>query len=244
MMLPTRTPPFNLPGYHQALVQYTPYLCRLLRRRRVAAPQVAAALPIVGQCLAVLWLEQGPPRDRTALRRLLDRAVYLATKELGRATRPLMETAVQAPAVRDGALVKVLRQLDALPTAERLLWRLKQAWYYYPALPDQVNWEPDEAAYLAALHPEQTLAQVTAQFLSWLSRRADKRRGVPAEVIAWLLRRKTANAVDQAYRTLCRSLRRVLLWEEEETTATGPGRSVERTTRSFCLEGPCRWKLD
>jgi hypothetical protein len=205
MILATNSPVGNLSGFHGTLEQYTPYLIRLLRRRRVAVGRLDEAMAIVRQSLAVLWLEQGRPGSWPMLRRLLDRAVYLATRELGSATLPLKGDEPVPPSRRKPS-VSALQCLDALPPGERLLLRLKQAWYYYPQLPDSVHWEWDEAAYLTILHPERSVEAVTTEFLTRLCRKGGPVRRVPAEVIAWLLRRKSANAVDQAYRTLRHSL--------------------------------------
>ncbi len=202
----------ELDTFLQFADRFTPYLCSLLRRRRLPWWLVEEALASACQFLALAWLEEGSPADWPAGQRLLDGAVYRAAKEVRPLAGPLPPEDLLLDRRRDSEQLPAWwLALEQLPAEQRLLWRLKQAAYYYPQLPERVTWDSDEAQILAKVHPGREPEDITREFLSRLRQygRQDWRT-VPAAVIAWLLGRASTDAVNQAYSKLLRQLREQL----------------------------------
>ncbi len=198
---------------------FLPYLRRQLWKRGLRHPfRLHEAMEIAVQQFAIEFRkhEGDLPTEWRAWRVLLDRVVYQAMREL----RPCGSLAVDLDllkgsddelgqaAARERAR-KLIEQVERLPVALRLVAKLKLADVFLPAwaVPG-VPWESDEAAYLLKQHPGHSLEQLNAELHSRRQSTAHRHRGkIPSKVIAWLLGRASADAVDTAFREIKQQLR-------------------------------------
>ena len=194
------------------------YMIGRLRNRGLKHPsRLVEGLEVAMQELAVQLLPDGrvPTDDQRACWATLDRAVHRALKEVRpRATFALniefladlaegRKNAVDTE-VADAARAHIdalEREVGRLPVAKRVLAKLKLACAFYPGWEwGEVSWEDDEVGYLLSLHPGRTLAEVSREFHVRVQAEPNRQHErVPSKVIAWLLKRASADAVDSAF---------------------------------------------
>ncbi len=184
------------------------YLRRQLRRRGLRhTGRLAEGLELALHLFSIeAWQTLAHQEDRRAWRSLLDRIVHQALREL-RPTAPRSldgKDMAGQPEARYSEGVNLLKAIERLPVPLRLVAKLKFAEVFYPRLRDgPPDWTWDEAEYLQELHPATALDELNAILLTRLAQhRRSRAAKVPSEVIAWLLRRASANAVDVAFREL------------------------------------------
>jgi len=156
------------------------------------------------------------PTDMRDWRRILDRAVYRAMRELcscGSAELDIDSLSGCLPA--DGGTEQadrvnsLSRAVAALPVSKRLLLYLKLADSYVPNWESRgIVWTAEERDYLLSKHPDRSIEEIMAEFRSRVAATDQRHQGkVPSAVIAWLMGRASADAVDTAYRELKQQLR-------------------------------------
>ncbi len=200
-------------------VVYGPYLRRQLRRKGLRHPwRLQEGLEVALQHLEDLRLDgDALPTDWIATRTLLDRAIYRTIRELRPCGGIVEDLDLLTVADDDGDRSsaqewgrELIERVKRLPVAQRLIAKLKWADIFFPVDEDiDVAWESDEAEFLRRAHPGRTLDDLTAEFRERVRSTARRQRGkVPSAVIAWLVGRAGADAVDTAFREIKNQLSR------------------------------------
>jgi hypothetical protein len=194
------------------------YLRRQLYRRgfRTRA-RLDEALTVAAQRLAVeLLCRDSDPVGWQDWRRLLDRAVHQAKCELRSCGTVTVDLDILADSDdefgRQTALewaLEVADLVERLPVPQRLVVKLKLADWFCPAWEvEYVSWTSDEVDHLLAIHPDRSLEDLNAEFRARLESTVRRHRGkVPSAVMAWLLGRASADAVDTAFLEIKEQLR-------------------------------------
>jgi hypothetical protein len=181
--------------------------------------RLAEAMELALHLLSVhVWGIGAPlPEDWRRLRPVLDHVVYLVVREL-RQSRVVRFDGGWPPEDADGLddqaggeelACWAIEAVERLEPRWRLVCKLKHAGLFYPAWEGgRVAWRRDEAEYLIGRHRGRSLTTLMEEFRSRVAAVKVRQRGkVPAAVIAWLLGRGSADAVDNAYRTIMGQLR-------------------------------------
>jgi hypothetical protein len=194
------------------------YLRRQLYRRGFRSwARLDEAQEVALQHLATdLLLQEAAPLGWCGWRRVLDRAVYQAERELrpcgsGFTVLDCLPVPARNPSDSDvddrEQTPSVIDCVERLPAPKRLIAKLKWADVFFPA--GEVTWRSDEASYLVTLHDGRPLEELNAEFHQRLARTSRRRQlsRIPSTVIAWLLRRASGDAVDTAFRAIKMQLR-------------------------------------
>ncbi len=215
----------RLLGLDHAHVRYMIWV--LWNRGLRNSNRLVEGLEVAIQKLAMQLLPEGRtlPEDPRACRRVLDHAVYEALKELRPCGLDLIELEFVGTLVKDrrreaaddrdlaarGRGVALRRAVEQLPAPNRLLAKLKFAGVFFPAWEtDDLFWDADEVEFLLSLHGGRTLAEVNQEFRVRVQQEPNRQRErVPSAVIAWLLKRSSADAVDSAFYVINRQLKNV-----------------------------------
>jgi len=160
--------------------------------------------------------DEAIPTDKRDWRRILDRAVYRAMRELcSRGSAGVDIDSLPGCLPTNGGaehadrINSLSRAVAALPVCKQLLLYLKLADAYLPDWESRgIVWTTEEREYLLSKHPDRSIEDVMAEFRSRVAATAQRHQGkVPSAVIAWLLGRASADAVDTAFREIKQQLR-------------------------------------
>jgi hypothetical protein len=195
------------------------YMRKLLWRRGFRGRSRLAEAEEMALHLLTLavWRNGGRlPEDWRVLRPLLDKIVYRVERELKQAPAIVLgrRRSRRFDDILDLLVDKELTSLaiamvERLAVRKRLICKLKHADAFYPRWAEgELGLRPDEKKYVRSIHGGRSLKKVMEEFRDRLTAVAVCQEGkVPSEVIAWLLGRRSADAVDTAYQGIKRWMR-------------------------------------
>lgn len=207
--------------WQQFLARHAGYLIWQMRRRKLGWHwNRRERLEIAGQILAEEVLNQGPPNVPRQRRKLLDRVVYRACRELESPHHqfvagfdlPQIDQSEDAWLSREPLCSLIREEVQALPPGARLIVKLKWLDIFFRG--GRLRWSQlgdDERDLLLHLHAGQSLLALAREHRRRMKLSRAQRGRTPSTVICWLLAMPTSGAVDQALHAAHRRLRQRLM---------------------------------